>query len=1019
MRSLLTLLLALLAPALWADFSAELSGSVRSSAQNESFANVKVSLAIDPLRGQYDYRALANLEKRSGPLAEISVTGSTTTDADGNFKLTAEFKKVTEGNYVTTKRGRPQPANVVHVFVNIEKDGYLLNIHTVAVTEGDAINVGNVYPLPIPEIKGKLLHLANRKPAADVEIQLAREITPGMQQPRREVTVKTNAKGEFRFYDAHGPHGQVRLFVLDPGLAFAMTSSGRRPFSTSTTKPVDLGNLMVVPGGGVKFKCIDAETSKPINITGKLYVSGSYQEVASDFVTDGTFDFAGLPEGTYTLKLEPGSYLRVPDREVVIVGGQTLDLGEILFTPTKTQKFTVTKEDGTKVENGDVYADFIGESDVAPTQSNGMRAHGRIAGGTAWLGGIFTGRWFVTFKSRGLASAWIEIDLPAETEPVIVLTAGGKISLTMPKNDQGYQATMDWLAVAIAGSPAAQFLTEHNRQHQPKFDNNLLNRPSGLIHEDLYAGEKYESEPLATGKYLLKGYSFATGLFSREVDVVNGRTTSLEITPSTTQLDILVTMKGQPAAGAKLYFHPGSAYDMDRNPPEVQELKCDGKGRAALTAKTTIRGLLLLQLEHEWVMGTPQYKRGEAYRALTVRQVELVHGATTEIVLRADGDEFCFLTIDAKLPKGAALQSGTLVPLVQVIAENREMPSGNRGNEAYNPMALGVDGKLTFGMLRPGRYVLRAAITLSDGSTNMLQEVLVEPKGEQKLTLNPKLNKVTVQVKAPSGVDEERMFALIAPADPALASLGFHVASRRDKDDFVFDYIPSGEYYVSVTASTPTGSLKGGEVVSVSKNSKVKVTLTDKIGSIRVSTGGARSGLLPRGMTECIRIRIYDDEGKEVEALDPREVFFRARADLTVNGLAPGTYTVKVQAHGMAEWTQKDVVVEEGGVASVGAMLESSAIARLTLEGVPVSSLCDIALTFKDASGAEVSPDAPDERFVLVEAPQHGPPVMHITNLRSEMKTLTLKVKGYKPVTVSINTDQGPALTFAPKLEKE
>ena len=100
-------------------------------------AGVTVSIAFDPMRGTVDYRSLETLERRQGPLAKLIVTGSAVTDAEGNFTMTAEFKKDGEGNFVTTKLGKSGPVSKVYVFINIEKEGYLKNIFGAPIVEGE------------------------------------------------------------------------------------------------------------------------------------------------------------------------------------------------------------------------------------------------------------------------------------------------------------------------------------------------------------------------------------------------------------------------------------------------------------------------------------------------------------------------------------------------------------------------------------------------------------------------------------------------------------------------------------------------------------------------------------------------------------------------------------------------------------------------------------------------------------------------------------------------------------------
>lgn len=1009
MRCLLAVVVLALAPSLWADFSTEISGTIRSSKPNEKFAGVTVSIAFDPMRGTVDYRSLETLERRQGPLAKLIVTGSAVTDAEGNFTMTAEFKKDGEGNFVTTKLGKSGPVSKVYVFINIEKEGYLKNIFGAPIVEGEPVSFPHIYPKPTPEIKGKLLRLENREPASGVKLRLARQATPGMMQELRAVTVTTDESGSFRFHDPYGPEGNAELSILDSSLAFSLTSSARNPFSTYES-PVDFGNLMVVPGGGLKLRCISDGDEEPISVEARLQHKESGRILLTTLAIRGDLELEGLPEGDYVLKLTCGSYIAPPDRELHISAGDVLDLGDIRFTTLLVQNFDVTAEDGNKIGRGQITAEFIESTpngELASRQ-NGKQVGNSINNGFAAIARVFRGRWYIVFTSPGLAPAWTEVDLPASPNPKIILQKGGKIELSLSGS-----VRMDWLMVAISGSPAARLLAKHQTRYEP----DLRTKPVGLLHDQSYPGERFSSDPLGTGTYLVLGYSPSTGLFSQNVEVVNGETTKVVITPQPSTLNIAVTLDGEPAADEKLYYHRMALFDTGREKPEIVELVCDKAGHAEFSSDSDISGYLLLQREHDWVMGAAEYRRKELYSALRMRSVTAIRGTTVEIAIESGDGEFYFLRIDAKLPKGASLASGLLFPKIRIVSRLHS----NRGSaDETNPTAQAQDGALTFGMLRPGNYTLRAIINTPEGTrVCLLREITVGKESDIGITLDVKFHKLTVQVKTPAGVDAQQVSVAIVPSDPTLAGIGFFASPKKDKENFIFEYIPSGDY--CVTAGVPSGVdyLRGGKSVSVKRATKTKISIEPAQGSLELSFGNAHSGLLPGYMDECIRATIFDNKGNEIVPADTREVFKRACPSMMISALAPGTYTVRVRAHGMSEWVKEGVQIEDGIVTSLGVILTSSPVARITMTGTPAAVLAEVKLDYTDASGAKLNTDAPDNRNVLVEILEQGVSVIHITNLRNEMKKLTVRIPGYRAIVIDLSFSDGPALDIRLELEEE
>jgi hypothetical protein len=272
MRGIMLLLIATCGVCLHADFEATIEGVV-STTRRAPVHGAEVRVEVDNRWGCADDDALAAFQKRHGPLPTLDGATVATSDEAGKFRISISVKTSGEGKLprnVLEINGAIEWRDYAAVTLFVSAPGYRSFTQSGIAFKGGDADTWQVVLQQESTFQVSFVYLADRSPAANVKVSVAGQFPePGQPRAIRTFEVTTDAAGLLKLDDAQCPHGSVRLRVTEPGLAFPSGSRGWQniPLGEGVT---DAGTLAVVPGGGVRFEVLHADTGQPVKVHATL-----------------------------------------------------------------------------------------------------------------------------------------------------------------------------------------------------------------------------------------------------------------------------------------------------------------------------------------------------------------------------------------------------------------------------------------------------------------------------------------------------------------------------------------------------------------------------------------------------------------------------------------------------------------------------------------------------------------------------------------------------------------------------
>lgn len=473
---------------------------------------------------------------------------------------------------------------------------------------------------------------------------------------RQPVVSETEADGAFVL--AGLSEGSWRVSARAPGFAEA---------SRLADTGADRVDFVLGPGGGLTGVAVD-DADRPVDGGRVLAEPASRSGLAGPFGTgfarvesDGRFAVQDLAQGEYTLRVEAPE-LAPGTADVKVVAGATTDVGRIRLSRGGTVRGTVVDAAGSPVAGANVLV-----------RSGNGRSIGNIpstdAAGAFEARGVSAGEAEVVARHPRFATgrlATIVDPAKGATEARIVLTEGGRI--------EGWARARDGspLLGQVRLSPASE-----------TFRNAV--QPDG----------SFVFEHVATGRVrvmLMPGAApdaqMIVGSLSREVDVREGETTTLELRSREILVTGHVTRRGAPLRARVGVFHRGpGGYMMIPTTPGVA-----AAGPPRLKAETGDDG------RYELVVEEP----GES-----MLSVDSLDGQTTLLNRTVTIPDVEAHVLDVALAeiavKGVVVDRRTREPVAQArIAAYRARASQG----GFFGAKVGPDGRFTL-ELEPGDYRLR------------------------------------------------------------------------------------------------------------------------------------------------------------------------------------------------------------------------------------------------------------------------------------------------------------------------
>lgn len=1013
------LLLVCAAPCLATEYKLDVKGTVygRGDRGQPPLPNVEVKAQADPLWGQASEKDLERARKKTGEAyPEIEVSGSATTDSDGFFSMqltisvpeTKKLPKASDGN------NPPSWYDYVNIKFTCEVDGYRPPKGATFLYIDKENIAQKIYLEKIARVTGRLLSLDKMKPLPNTTVIVRQKLVYGRQdQDKPSWKTTTDAKGNFELKDPDGPLGLVRLELEDAALAFASNSKAWTDINIQNGDN-DLGNLMVVKGCTLKLRVVESAAMKPVSIVIALYADG--KALLSEPTPTGEFERNGIPEGTYLVDIVTGAYFGRKLNNQKLVPGVN-DLGDIVVEPVINIEFELSVDQGQVPARSEASAILV--EGTPPESARKWGAYYSYRGSAinerGFMSGMFKGRWFIEVTSNNWAPYWTEVDLPMDGKLKVKLTQGGSFEANV-SGIEGQSPHIEWIAIAIPGTPAEKWLRERSREFETGNGNKapgLLYHNGGSLATNPNAKDTatYKPGPLMPGKYLLRGKT-NVGYIESEFEIKAGEHLKLDLAPEPGRIEVKVTKDGRPAPGEKLLF---ISTDYTKGNKEViTELKADDNGICLFEIKSPGTYTVLLEREKAWVDAV-QYEsqKRERLETLSGRSFYLGYGDVAKLSIDTGGRERTWLTIELDVEKGFTIQGATMTPSLQ--------RSRNAGGGVS--LSATVDGnKLSYAMLRPGNYCLRVSLLATDGrSATTVTDVRVEPKSEQTIKVKLELNEVTVTVKLPKGANEDTTsVVVVSKPGGSLAARFMAVSGKHERGKFTIGGVPPGEYDVVVTTSKSDGSYfyYGSESVTVNRNGKAKVAVDDNQGSLQVNTRGGSPGIVPNSMEATIKITLLDSNMKTVVPGMPYSGVNRFGGSTTVQGVPSGKYTVRVEGTGCKPW-EGEATVEREKVTQLNVVLEAATVVRLKVAPELTAILLaeDFTLRLEDHDGTQIGAGKVDTSALFVEVNERGESTFFITTLSSNTKRLRVRLKGYKEAVFEVDVSDGA--TFDAELKPE
>jgi len=264
-----------------------------------NLGNIGLSLAGGTVRG------IVTDQTTGDPIANAMVTlsgnttATTTTDANGQYSLSASLGNVT----ITVS---------APTYDTVSGSGNIVSRGTLDFSP--QLYLENTTPATLSSVKGVVIDQSNSAVLEDVNVSIVGQSS----------SVQTDVSGEFTLDNIDA--GTIELSLTKSGYA-------TRQFSIIVPKAtvVDLSNIGLLEqqsaDKAITFgQVLDADTQQPLTSTTITLSTG--ETLTSD--ADGQFVFKELDGGAYTIKLEKSGYL-LAEYQFDLIAGSSSDLGQLLL----------------------------------------------------------------------------------------------------------------------------------------------------------------------------------------------------------------------------------------------------------------------------------------------------------------------------------------------------------------------------------------------------------------------------------------------------------------------------------------------------------------------------------------------------------------------------------------------------------------------------------------------------------------------------------------------------------------
>lgn len=1031
MRTLLALLVVLLSLPLAADFKCTITGNVQ--APDGKPGGIAVSIQADNLWGR-TAETFEKFKQDNGPLPKITLDVTATTDKFGAFSIECDVKVGPEGKLPVRRerQGRNGPeveTPYVYVIVKPTKAGFRGDARSFYVSPNGKHNAGVIGVSELASLSGTVIRLSDRKPQPDLKLRLRFTARAGITP---ELLVTTDAAGKFKLDGESVPQGQANLSVDDANWAFAGSSVAWQPFHIKAGAN-DLGTLIVVPGGSIKGKLVDADTKAGVACNLSLRSSEQGSRIAMNIpVTDGTFEAKGLPEGSYELQVGTQSYWQLSKFVFKITGGKVAEMGDLALEPHRKLEVLAFTDTGAGLEKYMVTLTWAG-GDAPVSYQNQMKPgvgqfkRQELTAEKCTLEGLWSSKWTLQVQVAGHAPATVEVEIPKQTSVKVTLERGGAIRVNV-QNEQGVMLRNRQVFAVSQASPAYK----EAKAGTLKVDN-WGEPPAGVYRgTDMRRGDETGSliDAIAAGTYFVWAFTDTYDRVTNQpvrvvqdnVVVEKGQTVDITLKPTPGRLTVNVTESGSPKAGVKVYLT-----QLDWNGVKlIKEATSDATGAAVMTDLQPVAAVVLSKREYDWVvslgrdaMMTGRDRMTSLFKA---RNVVLGFGADATVALEINDPSSIWVTLEVKVTGGGKPDRGNVFSTEG---------DANRPWERVSLMCTFTDGKANLGPMSKGKYRFTGSATISGEGVSLDREFEVTTPPEQTVKLDFTFESLVISVKLPKNVPAHAVRVSLAPVrdpdapfnprDDWSGGMRHRSATPDEKGTITFVNVAAGKWTLTGHA-TVNGVLCYAvtEDITVKGDTKVSLKFNENVGSINVRiSGNPAMGPNARGFSTA-KVFILDSKDKHAEVGDPNFLVGMTSQTWTIPSVPAGTWNVVVAAHGLQPVTQK-LKVEKDKAATLNVSPLPAAVAQfiLTAEDGSTRNIERFELTYEDADGKPVVMWTPDKNWMTGGFTDGGKLQVIGLNIHDKVKKVRVTIAGYEDVTLDITFEAGKTFLSEQTLKKK
>lgn len=1032
MRTLLALLVVLLSLPLAADFKCTVTGNVQ--APDGKPGGISVTIQADNLWGR-TADTFEKFKQDNGPLPVITLNATATTDKFGAFTIECDVKVGPEGKLPVRRerQGRNGPeieTPYVYVIVKPVKAGFRGDARSFYLSPNGKHNAGVLSISELASISGSVIRLSDRKPQPDLKLKLRFASRPGLTP---ELLVTTDAAGKFKLDGESVPQGQANLSVDDANWAFAASSVAWHPFHIKAGAN-DLGTLIVVPGGSVKGKLVDADTKVGVACNVTLRSAEQNSRIGMVIpVTDGTFEAKGLPEGSYEVQVGAQGYWQLNKFAFKITGGKVAEMGDLALEPHRKLEVLAFTDTGAGLEKYFVTLTWAGGD--APIEYQGGRLRPGVGSFKSQeltaekcvLEGLWSSKWTLQVIVAGHAPATLEFEIPKQTSVRVTLERGGAIRVNV-QNEQGVMLRNRQVFAVSQASPAYK----EAKAGTLKVDN-WGELPAGVYRgTDARRGDETGSliDAMAAGTYFVwaftDSYDRTTNRPVRVVQdnvvVEKGQTVDVTLKPTPGRLTVNVTESGSPKAGIKVYLT-----QLDWNGVKlIKDATSSATGEAVFSDLQPVAAVVLSKREYDWVLslGRDAMMSGRDRMAslFKSRNVVVGWGDDAAVALEVNDPSSIWVTLEVKVTGGAKPDRGSVFSTEG---------DANRPWERVSIQCTFTDGKANLGPMSKGKYRFVGSAVISGEGVGLDREFEVNLPPEQTVKLDFTFESLVISVKLPKNVPAQAVRVSLAPVrdpnapinprDDWAGGMRHRSATPDEKGTIMLVNVAAGKWTLTGHA-TVNGVLTYAvtQDITVKGDTKVPLKFNENVGTINVRiSGNPALGPNARGFSTA-KVFILDSKDKHAEVGDPNFLVGMSSQPWTIPAVPVGTWNVVVAAHGLQPVIQK-LKVEKDKAAALNVSPLPAAVAQfiLTAEDGSTRNIESFDLTYEDADGKPVVMWTPDKNWMTGGFTDDGKLQVIGLNIHDKVKKVRVSIKGYEDVTLDITFEAGKTFLSEQALKKK